>query len=580
MDFFSILSCLGGIALFLFGMTYMSEALKKCAGGSMKKFLTKMTSSPFKGFLIGLLVTMVIQSSTATNVMAVSFVNSGMMSLLQAVPLMIGSNLGTTVTAWLISLSSISGAGFVIQLLKPASLCSILAFVGIILYRFIGKERKKDAGAILIGFAILMFGMVTMSSSMSGLSDVPGFMQLFDALSNPFLGLLVGALLAGIMQSSSASIGVVQALAISGSITYSSLIPLLFGINIGQVVPVLISSAGASRDARRTAVVDLYINVLGALVMLPLYMVLRAVGVLPFLGDSATPITIAITNTGYKLICAIVMLPLYKGLVRMAEITVKEEKQVHETLLDSRLLNTPSLALAQCRYRIQECINATNIAFTRVTGLIDEWDEKVVKEIHKTEEMVDWYQDELDNYLAKLSTRSMTRPETRELSRLLHVISDYENITDHIYRMVWSYRQLWSEGKSFSEEAMGEMRSINESMAKILQLADDCFHTDDPKHAFQIVSMEHDIVRDAAEYRENHLERLTEGKCTAQEGAVFTDLLLDYERIADHLSKEARLTLVQSYKAAKNTGETRFLSALLDQNPEIQARLKKKKFNN
>ena len=252
MDFFNVLSCIGGIALFLFGMTYMGEALKKCAGNQMKNFLTRMTANPMRGFMVGLLVTMVIQSSTATNVMAVSFVNSGMMALGQAVPLMIGSNLGTTVTAWLISLTSIDGASFLIQLLKPASFTAILAFIGIILYRFQSKEHKRDVGAILLGFSILMFGMTTMSGSMSGLSQIPEFMRLFDLLTNPFLGLAVGILMAGIMQSSSASVGVLQALALAGGITFESVIPLILGINIGQVLPVLISSMGTSKNAKRT----------------------------------------------------------------------------------------------------------------------------------------------------------------------------------------------------------------------------------------------------------------------------------------------------------------------------------------
>ena len=574
MDFFNVLSCIGGIALFLFGMTYMGEALKKCAGNQMKNFLTRMTANPMRGFMVGLLVTMVIQSSTATNVMAVSFVNSGMMALGQAVPLMIGSNLGTTVTAWLISLTSIDGASFLIQLLKPASFTAILAFIGIILYRFQSKEHKRDVGAILLGFSILMFGMTTMSGSMSGLRQIPEFMRLFDLLTNPFLGLAVGILMAGIMQSSSASVGVLQALALAGGITFESVIPLILGINIGQVLPVLISSMGTSKNAKRTAVVDLYINVIGAFIALPVYMILRSAGALPFLSAIATPVTIAICHSGYKFACAAILLPCSRLLEKLARITVRESTVQEETLLDTRLMATPSLALAQCRQRTIECIHVTNEAFTAAAGLLDQWNDKSAKLIHKAEEQVDWYQDEIESYLARLSTRSLTEAESKELSQLLHVISNYENISDHIYHMVVSFKRLWETGHSFSGDARKELEVLNGRMAKILELADECFHTEDPKVAFKIVSLEHEIIRECAHSREEHLNRLKQGLCSVSEGCVFTDILLDFERIADHLSKEARLTLVQSYKS-RGTGATRFLSALLDKNPEVEERLKR-----
>ncbi len=573
MDFFNVLSCLGGIALFLFGMTYMGEGLKKCAGNQMKNFLTRMTANPLRGFMVGLLVTMVIQSSTATNVMAVSFVNSCMMTLSQAIPLMIGSNLGTTVTAWLISLTSIDGASFLLRLLKPASFTCILAFIGILLYRFQSKERKKDVGAILLGFAILMYGMLAMSSSMSGLSEMPEFMHLFELLTNPFLGLVVGILMAGIMQSSSASVGVVQALALAGGITFESVIPLILGINIGQVVPVLISAMGTSKNAKRTALVDVYINVIGALIAMPLYMILRSAGLLPFLAQEATPVTIAITHSGYKLACAILLLPCSKLLEKLARLTLRESQEQEEALLDIRLLSTPSLALAQCRQRTLEGIQTCNQAFALTTDLLDHWDDKAATAIRKAEEKVDWYQDEIESYLARLATKSLTIPESQELSKLLHVISNYENISDHLYRIVFSYKRLREGGSNLSEDARRALEELNGQMSQALALAEDCFNTEDSKLAFQIVSLERSIVRDCAHYREEHLNRLRQGLCAVSEGCVFTDILLAFERMADHLSKEARLTLVQSYQQ-QGPGAARFLSALLDRDPEAWERLK------
>ena len=565
MDFFNVLTCVGGIALFLFGMTYMSEALKKCAGNQMKNFLMKMTSSPTRGFLVGLLVTMVIQSSTATNVMAVSFVNTGMMALGQAIPLMIGSNLGTTVTAWLISLTSIDGASFFIQLLKPASFTPILAFIGIILYRFQSKERKKDIGAILLGFAILMFGMTTMSGSMSGLSEVPEFMQLFDMLTNPFLGFLVGLALAAIMQSSSASVGVLQALAVTGGITHESVIPLLIGINIGQVVPVMLSSMGTSRDARRTAIVDLFINLIGGIIALPVFCVVQATGSLPILETVATPVTIAICHSGYKLCIALILLPGHNLLEKfVCAITKGDEKEAAPaSLLDKRLMATPSLALAAAKQRVLEAINTTGQALTSTVTLLDEWAPAIAEDVHKAEEKVDWYEDEIEAYLAKLSTRSMTAAESQELSNQLHIISDYENISDHIYSMAVNFRRFWENNHSFSDIAKEELRDLFATTAKLLDYADESFRTENPKLAFRMIAMKREISKKCDACREGHLSRLKEGNCSVQEGSVFTDLLLNFERIADHLAKQARMTLTQVYQSKRSAAKG-LLNVLLD----------------
>lgn len=576
MELTDILSCIGGIGLFLFGMTYMGEALKKCAGSQMKMFLTKVTSNPFRGFLVGLGVTMVIQSSTATNVMVLSFVNSGMMALNQAVPLVIGSSLGTTVTAWLVSMSSISGAGVIFTLLKPSSFTPIICIIGVLLYRFFTKGRNKDIGAIFIGFAILMYGMTTMSSSMSGLSSVPGFLELFDALSNPLLGLVFGIAVAGIMQSSSAAVGVLQALALAGGITFQSVIPIVMGMNIGQVVPVLISSMGTTKDARRLAVIDLYLNSAGAVVWLPVYMILKYTGNFPFDDVLAAPVTIAIMHSGYKLLTVAFELPLYKFFIKLGKATIKEDGNPKESLLDPNFLSAPSLALAQCRRRIGECITTSIKSYEDTVSLLDEWDQDKAKSVHRTEELVDWYQDEIDMYLAKLSAKSMTEKESFELTHLLHVVADYENISDHIYHMVVTVNRLWMNNEKFGEKALAEIKELSDMTERVLKLSEKCFYEADSKDAFKVVSMDHRIVKACEKARESHMQRLMAGESSVAEGSVFTDLLLDFERISDHLSKEARQSLFDTYKQ-RGTGAKRFISMLLDQDTQEEERLKRDK---
>ncbi|MGI6041344.1 MAG: Na/Pi cotransporter family protein [Candidatus Alectryocaccobium sp.] len=569
-----ILSCIGGIGLFLFGMTYMGEALKKCAGNQMKNVLTKITANPGKGFLVGLVVTMVIQSSTATNVMVLSFVNSGMMALGSAVPLVIGSSLGTTITAWLLSLSSINGAGLIFTLLKPASFTPVLCIIGVILYRFIAKGRKADIGAIIIGFAVLMYGMQTMSGAMSGLSSLPGFTDLFNALSNPILGLLFGMAMAAIMQSSSASVGVIQAFSIASGITFSSVIPIIMGINIGQVVPVMIAATGTSKDARRLALIDLFLNAFGAMVWLPVYIILRTTGNFPFDDVVAAPITIAIMHSGYKLLTVIIELPLRNVFLKISKVMIKEVKNPKESLLDERFMSTPALALAQCRQRVGEAIKTSNDSYDETVALMDEWNPDVAKRVHRAEELVDWYQDEIDLYLAKLSTRSMTEKESMELSYLMHVIADYENITDHIYHMVVTLSRLWESGNNFSEYAMKELHEINDLTRRVLKLSEECFYSPDSKKAFKIISLEQRIVKLCEKARDEHMKRLIAGSCAVTEGSVFTDLLLAYERISDHLSKQARQSLFDSYKK-QGTGARRFLSMLVDQDPDEEMKLRR-----
>ena len=543
MDIFDVLSLLGGIALFLFGMTYMGDALKKLAGSQMKVFLSKVTANPFTGFLVGLVVTMAIQSSTATSVMVVSFVNAKMLTLVQSIPLIIGANLGTTVTAWIISLSSIEGAGFFISLLKPSTFTPLLIFIGVLLYRFSHKHKKKDIGAILIGFALLMYGMSTMSSSMSELGQMPSFTAIIAALSNPLLGTIVGCALAAVMQSSSAAVGIVQALALAGDISFETAIPLIIGINIGQTVPVLIAASGTSYDAKRVAYIHLALNVTGALVTLPVYMILRGVGALPFVTQMATPVTIAITHTGYKLISTLWQLPLRNLFEKGSRVLVREPKEVKDQLLDRRFLSTPSLALAQCRMRVGEAIKACNESFGDALALLEEWNEDAAEKIHDVEEMIDTYQDKIDTYLSAVSSQSLTERESAELSLLLRSISDCENISDHIYHMVTCIQKMWDSGSELPPFAAEELKSLAKQTAEIMSLSEEIFYTGDTSTAGKIIEQQQVFSKDSEQLREAHMARLRKDANTVSIGTYYTDILLNFERIVDHLARFARMTL-------------------------------------
>lgn len=543
MSILNILSCLGGIALFLFGMTYMSDSLKKLAGNQMKNFLTKMTSNPLKGFLVGLALTMAIQSSTASNVMALSFVNTGMMTLTQSIPFMIGANLGTTVTAWLISLSSIDGAGILIQLIKPAAFTPILAFIGILLFRFSKKDKKNSIGAIIVGFAILMYGMSAMSSAMQGLSTTPAFERLFSLMSNPIMGLIIGTAFAAIMQSSSASIGVLQALALAGGITYESVIPMVIGINIGQVVPVLIASAGTSKNARRAAIINLYLNVTGAMVAMPVYMVLRATGHIPFLHALAVPVTIAITHTGYKLLCSTVQLPLYKQFERLGRRTFKDVPSESKSLLDPHLMATPALAMAQCRGVLASASVRVSEAFEKACVLFTSWNKETLEEIHKVEQMTDTYQDEIDTYLAEISVKSMTARDTHELSGLMQYTAQLENIGDHIYHMAVSMNRMNEEGHTFNEHSIQSLNVLSEKMREMLSLSEICFASPSEENSFEIIFAGRNIVNLCDNYRDEYLTKLKSGSSTVAVSSIFSDILQDFERISDHISRQARTAL-------------------------------------
>ncbi len=541
MDLFDFLNFVCGLAFFLFGMFYMGDGLESCAGGRLQSILEKLTASPVKGFLMGFLVTGIIQSSSATTVMVVGFVNSGVMTLHQAVGLIMGANVGTTVTAWLVSLASIDGAAFFFQLLKPASWIPVLALLGVYFMRFESSGRRKNVAAILLGFSVLMVGMNTMSSSVEGLKDVPRFSQVFTLFSNPVMGILVGTAVTAVMQSSSASVGVLQALSVTGSITFESAIPLIIGMNIGAVVPTLISAMNASADARRASAVHLYINLIGAaLFMLP-YTVLQHTVELPFLADAVNPVSIALVHSGYKLGCALVLLPFTGALERLTQATVKEKRgaKARQPLLDERLMNTPAVALAQAKRLTELTALMSQQAFQKAVGLLDRWDAKEAEQVRKLEDTIDKHEDVLGTYLVKLSALGLTVRESRDLSTMLHTISDFERISDHAVDILLSVQTANQKGNAFSEGALQELRLMSTAVSEALDLSIAAFSTNNPEAARQVEPLVEVVDGMGATLRDHHIDRLRAGRCSVETGFLFTDLVNNMGRVADHCSNIA-----------------------------------------
>ena len=541
MDLFDFLNFVCGLAMFLFGMFHMGDGLESCAGGRLQSILEKLTANPVKGFFLGFLVTALIQSSSATTVMVVGFVNSGVMTLHQAVGLIMGANVGTTVTAWLISLTSIDGAAFVLQLLKPASWIPILALIGIYFMRFESTGRKKNVAAILLGFTVLMVGMETMSSSVEGLKDVPQFSQAFTLFSNPLMGILAGLAVTAVMQSSSASVGVLQALSVTGSITFESAIPIIIGQNIGAVVPALISSLNANTDARRASAIHLYINLIGAvLFMVPYYIIRYTVGI-PFLTDAVNPVTIAIIHSGYKLGCAVILLPFSKALERLTYATVPDKSSAKEEppLLDERLMNTPAVALAQAKRLTEDTAFMAREAFDKAAALIVHWDAKEAEKVRNLENAIDRHEDALGTYLVKLSGLGLSVRESRNLSIMLHTISDFERISDHAVDIVISAQEASQKANVFSEGAKHELKLMSSAVSEALSLAIAAFSNNDPDAARQVEPLVEVVDNMGSVLRAHHIDRLRAGRCSVESGFLFTDLVSGLSRVADHSSNIA-----------------------------------------
>ncbi len=553
MDLFDILSLICGLALFLFGMNIMSSALEKCAGSKLKNILASMTSSPMKGFFLGLVVTAVIQSSSATTVMVVGFVNSGIMTLHQAVGVIMGANVGTSVTSWILTLTQVDGDNLFIKLLKPSSFVPILALIGIILFMFQKNARKKDVGLIMLGFAVLMTGMDAMSDAVSGLKDVPEFAELFVTFSNPILGVVVGAVVTAIIQSSSASVGILQALSSTGAISVGACIPIIMGQNIGTCVTAMISSVGTSQNARRAAVVHLSFNTLSTVIILTVYSIINAIKELPFDGMQASAFTIAVTHTVFNILAVCIMMPCTKLLEKLAVVLVRDkagdkDKKEKTEMLDERLMGTPSVAIERCRTvtvtMAEEAVSSVKDAMALIS---DGYDEKKVSDIRESEGVVDVYEDKIGSYLVKLSSLSMTEQDSNESNKLLHLISDFERISDHALSIVGSAEEIHDKKLEFSGEAKREMSVLISAVNEILDITFDAFRANDLDRAVTVEPLEQ-VVDELKEYmRKQHIRRLRKNECTIEMGFVQTDLLTDLERISDHCSNIAACILEMAH---------------------------------
>ncbi len=539
MDIFDLLSFFLGLAMFLFGMDYMGDGLESCAGGRLQGILEKLTASPLRGFFLGFVVTAIIQSSSATSVMVVGFVNSGIMTLQQAISLIIGANVGTTVTGWLVSLTSINGAGFFIQLLKPSSWVPILALAGVYFLVFEKSGRRKNVAGVLLGFAVLMVGMDTMSTAVEGLKDVPAFTDLFVLFSNPVIGVLVGAVLTAIMQSSSASIGVLQALSVTGSITLGAAIPLILGMNIGASVPILLSSIGASKEARRTSFVYLYFNIINMLLFMLIFVIADLFFPLTILDSAVSPVSIAVFHTAYKLICGVAMLPFAGLLEKLVCLTVKDDKEAEKPLLDERLMATPAVALAQAQRVTVETALMAQDTFNDAVSLLDAWDDKVAERVRELEKTIDVREDVLGTYLVKLSGLNLTETENRALSTMLHTISDFERISDHAVSILISLHAAASKPNTFSDHAKEELKRMASAVSEALSLCIASFSTNNVEAARRVEPLEEVVDEMGDQLRNHHIDRLKAGRCSVDSGFIFTDLISNFCRVSDHCSNIA-----------------------------------------
>lgn len=542
MSIFDVLTMIGGLCLFLFGMDLMGQALERRAGGRLRTLLDKMTGRVMTGFLTGMAITAVIQSSSATTVMVVGFVNSGLMTLRQAINVIMGANVGTTVTAWLLSLAGISSGNVWIDLLKPTSFTPVLALVGIVLYMSCKSGKRKDTGVILLGFATLMFGMDTMSSAVAGLKDVPAFAQLFVAFKNPVLGVLAGAVLTGIIQSSSASVGILQALAVTGQVSYAAAIPIIMGQNIGTCVTALLSSVGTNKNAKRAAVVHLMFNVIGVVVLLTAFCIVKAVFAPSILQMPATMYGIAVAHSCFNVICTALLLPCGGLLEKLAVRLVPDgpqEKAEQPVELDERLLATPPLALQQCRAVAEEMAACAAEALNRGLDAFSAYTPELAEGIRRDEKRCDRYEDALGTYLVRLSTQQMGAAESEEATELLKTIGDFERISDHAVNVLESAEELRTKGLTFSKTAQRELDVLSKAVRDILALALRAFREKDMDAAGQVEPLEQVIDDLKEQMRTRHILRLQQGQCSIETGFVWCDLLTDLERTSDHCSNIA-----------------------------------------
>lgn len=547
MNIFGFLSLLGGLALFLYGMNVMGGGLEKVSGGKLERILEKLTSNPLKAVLLGAGVTAVIQSSSATTVMLVGFVNSGIMKLSQAVGIIMGANIGTTATSWILSLTGIESDNLFISMLKPSSFSPILAVIGIILIMGGKSDRRKDVGEILIGFAVLMFGMDAMSSAVKPLADVPEFTGILTKFSNPLLGVLVGAILTAVIQSSSASVGILQALSVTGAFTYGSVIPIIMGQNIGTCVTAMLSAVGANKGAKRTAFVHLYFNIIGSIVFLAVYTILNAVFHFSFANETVGVAGIAAIHSIFNIFATLILLPFTKGLEKLAYLTIPVdesefskagEEEVFK-ILDSRFLATPNFAIEQCVTVAKQMAEITRDTLVSAKNLFTDYSEEMAIRVERQENLIDKYDDKLSAYLTQLNSQNLSYRDSQIVSTLIHSINDFERIADHGVNLMEIAQKMNRKEQVFSKKAQSEMQIFGDAVEDILDRSVRAFVENNMELAQTVEPLEEVIDDLNKEVKKRHIKRLRKGKCTIDLGLVLADVAANYERVADHCSNIA-----------------------------------------
>ena len=565
MDLFNALNLIGGLCLFLFGMTLMGQALERRAGNKLKTLLERITANKFAGLMTGLGVTAIIQSSSATTVMVVGFVNSGLMTLRQSINVIMGANIGTTVTAWILSLAGIESSSFFVRLFKPSSFTPILALVGIVFYMMSKNSKRKDTGMILLGFATLMFGMETMSGAVSGLRNVPEFQQLFLTFTNPILGVLAGAVLTAIIQSSSASVGILQALASTGAVSYGAAIPIIMGQNIGTCITAILSSIGTTRNAKRAALVHFAFNFMGAAVWLTVFWLVKTIFAPVFLAQAASLIGIAVFHSVFNILCTLLMLPFSQVLEHMVCRILPDAKTTEKIQeLDERLLGSPALALNQCRQVLGNMAELSIQAFRDSTACVLNYDKVIADRIHEAEDNTDHLEDLISTYLLKLTSRHLGDEESVKATEYLKLIGDYERIADHAVNILESAEEIVSKNVVFSEDAVDEYRTICAAVTEILNLSFSAFSEEDIEAARKTEPLEEVIDTLKEDLRTRHFLRLQRGECSVAAGFVWSDLLSNLERVSDHCSNISgcvldsagnTMNIHENQRALKNSDE-------------------------
>ena len=547
MDFFDFLTMVGGLALFLYGMNMLGDGLSKASGGRLERILEKLTSNPIKAVLVGAGVTAVIQSSSATTVMVVGFVNSGIMKLQQAVGIIMGANIGTTATSWILGLTGIDSSAFLIQMLKPTSFSPILAIAGVGILMFSKKDKLKNIAMIMVGFAVLMFGMDTMSTAVKPLADVPEFTGILTRFSNPILGMLAGLVLTAVIQSSSASVGILQALCLTGAIGYNSAIPIIMGQNIGTCVTAMISGVGATKNARRAALVHLYFNIIGTVLFMVVFYAINAVVPFSFMEEAATPFGIAAVHSIFNVTATLCLLPFSKLLVKLACLTIRDEEKKEEisaedkvlNLLDTRFLDTPSYAVEQSYTVASTMAGLAEESINLAMGLLHDYSPEKAERVVELESTVDRFEDELGSYLVKLSSKNISGKDSHMLSNILHSIGDFERISDHARNLKEAAEEMYTKKLEFSEKARKELEVLEKAIHDILKITMLSFTENDLSLAKQVEPLEEVIDGLNLEIKQRHVRRLRKGKCTIELGFVLSDITTNLERVSDHCSNVA-----------------------------------------